>query len=170
MQMAERGKPSESHVVRTGDLQATCLTSRRFLQSNILVCGFWRLSSRQFIRNHGTGMSREPAGWRLLCRKDLIRQVRAGPLRAQRHLTPALSPKHSFGGEGGATRGARGLQTGFAGHGPDITKVSTGQLESLRHISSASLRLMFPPESGRFRPIPTTLWGWLSPSGDLCYE
>jgi hypothetical protein len=30
--------------------------------ADILVCGFGRLSSRQF--EHGTGKSREPAGWK----------------------------------------------------------------------------------------------------------
>jgi len=62
-----------------------------------------------------------PQAGKLLCRKDLIWQVSEGPLRVQRHLTPAQwlpksatsqcphkscslrelwSPKHSFGGEG----------------------------------------------------------------------
>ena len=31
--------------------------------ADILVCGFWRLSSRQF-HGHGAGKSRELAGWK----------------------------------------------------------------------------------------------------------
>ena len=82
--------------------------------------------------NRGLESPQNPQAGKLLCRKDLIRQLREGLLSSvPPHPGP---PIYANGGEGGARRVARRLPQGFAGDMPGIRKVSTEQLESLRYI------------------------------------